>query len=69
MAINRVNISSRSIEDTRNVTIQVLNVKPDINAILDPPEPPGKLVGFYNGSTGYVELYVVASSGTRLLKI
>jgi len=27
------------------------------------------LVGFYNGSTDVVELYVVANSGLRLLRV
>lgn len=68
MAINRVSISSQSITENTNAIIQVLYTRPP-SGLLDPPQTPGKLVGYYNGATGFMELYVIDNSGTRLLPV
>jgi len=68
MAINRTSLAAQPItEEVENVVIEMRNDQPNTAIILDPPEVPGKLVGYYNGSKGWVELYVVNSAGTRLL--
>ena len=68
MAINRSSITSQSIEENTNVVIDMLSAPPDLNAIIDPLDIPGKLYGFYNGATGFVELYLVDKSGSRYLR-
>ena len=52
-----------------DATIEIRETQPRHNMLLDPPETPNKLVGYLNGATGYVELYVVSSRGDRLLRI
>lgn len=67
MAISPNSISSQSIQDNTNVVIDMLSAPPDLNEVLSPLDTPGKLYGFYNGVTGFVELYVIDKSGSRFL--
>lgn len=69
MAINRSLLGSESIKTNTDSVIEVRTTEPDVFEILDPPDIPGRLVGYYNGSSGFVELYIVDGSGLRLLKI
>ena len=69
MAINRVSFTADSIKENYDATIEIRSTQPRNLQELDPPETPNKLVGYYNGATGYVELYVVDPSGTKMLKI
>lgn len=67
MGINRTSITSESITTNTNVVIEMLQAVPDLDELLDPLDTPGKLYGFYNGATGFVELYIVDKSGSQLL--
>lgn len=69
MAINRSAISSESITVNTDAVIEILTTAPSLNTLLSTPEPPGKLIGYYNGITDSVELFVVDNSGIRLLRI
>lgn len=69
MAINRSSITAQPITENTDSIIEMKDTKPDRFGVIDPPETPGKLIGYYNGSFDFVELYVVSGSGTRLLRI
>jgi len=49
--------------------IEMRGDEPSTTTNLDPPQPPGKMIGYYNGSTGFVELYIVSANGLRLLAV
>lgn len=69
MAINRSSLTSQSISDNTESIIEIRAQRPDPAQPLDPPEIPGRLIGYYNGATGFVELYVVSGSGLNLLRV
>lgn len=43
--------------------IEMLSEYPNPNLRLEPPKTPNSIVGFYNGATNAVELYMVSASG------
>ena len=68
MAINRVSFTSQSITTNRDSVVEVVYASfPTPEEILDPPQTPGKLVAYYNGSTDQVRLFIVNRAGLRLL--
>lgn len=70
MTINRTSLTARSItSETDNMIIEMRGDEPSTTTNLDPPQPPGKMIGYYNGSTGFVELYIVSANGLRLLAV
>lgn len=70
MAINRTSLSAQSITTAQDsIVIEMRENEPNIFRDLDPPQPPGKLIGYYNGASGFVELYVVSSNGLRLMPV
>lgn len=69
MTVNPISISSQSVNENTDAVIEVVYTKPDTSAILATPQTPGKLVGYFNGATGFMELYVISNSGNRYLKI
>jgi len=70
MTINRTSLSATPIQEGANtVVIEMRSDLPRTDRELDPPQPPGKIIGYYNGTSGFVELYVVSYSGTALLPI
>ena len=69
MTINRSAISSESITVNTDAVIEIRSVAPSLTTLLSPPETPGKLIGYYNGVTDSVELFVVDNSGIRLLRV
>jgi len=69
MTINRTSLTSESVQTNTDAIIEVRNTAPQTGVDLDPPDIPGRLLGYYNGSTGFVELYVVSPDGKRLLEI
>lgn len=69
MAINRAFVGSQDISTVTNATIELVDVRPDVNSILSTPETPNRLVGYYNSALQGVELYVVDRSGLRWIKI
>jgi hypothetical protein len=69
MAINRAFVGSQDISTVTNATIQIVLDRPDTTTLIDPPETPQRLVGYYNPSLQGVELYVVDRSGLRWMRI
>jgi hypothetical protein len=69
MTINRTSLSSQSIQTNTNTVIEVIYNAPQLNDPFDPPQVPGKLIGYYNGSIDMVQLYVVTPDGLFLNKI
>jgi hypothetical protein len=69
MSINPTSISSQSIKENTDAVIEMYYTKPSLTETFDPPEVPGKIIGYYNGATGFMELYVFNRSGTKLLPV
>lgn len=69
MAINPVSMTSESVMTNTDAIIEVVYAEPNLNILLDPPSIPGRILGFFNGSTGVVNLYMVDNSGLRLLRV
>lgn len=70
MAINGSAIKTVLAESAdAKLVIEMLTTQPQAGSTFSPPRPPGQLVGFYNGSTDSVELYVVSASGLRFFRV
>lgn len=70
MAINPSAIATQSVADPATpVVLEMVPIQPSTSGIINPSRPPGQLVGFFNGSTNGVELYVVNSAGLRWLRV
>ena len=69
MAINPSQLSATPITTNFYVAIEFLAQRPSSNEYLTTPDTPNKLVGYYDGVTDYVELYVVDKSGYRYLRV
>ena len=66
MAITPTSISSQSITENPDAAIELYYTKPSLTETFDPPEVPGKIIGYYNGAHGIMEVYVFNRSGTKL---
>ena len=69
MAINPSNLAAQPINTNYDVTIQMLPQRPAAGAFNATADVPHKLVGYYDGFTDSVELYIVDASGHRYLRI
>ena len=69
MAVNRSSISAQAITENIESVIEIRSERPIPSIALDPPDIPGRLIGYYNGADDFVELYVVSGSGLFLLKV
>lgn len=70
MAINPSALSSQSTTDPSTVfVLEALSSQPVVGTVFSPARPAGQLAFYYNGSTGAAELYVVAASGIRWLRV
>ncbi len=69
MAINSVSMTSQSIQENTDAVIEVRYTEPLTGVLLDPPETPNKLIGYYDGNFDIVRLYIVDNSGLRLLAL
>lgn len=69
MGISRVSFTSQSIKANTDITIEMLESKPDTRAYLDTPVVPNVLCGFFNDATDSVELYITDSTGRRYIKV
>ena len=69
MAINPVSMTSESVMTNTDAIIEVVYAEPNLSILLDPPSTPGRILGFFNGSTGVVNLYMVDNSGLQLLRV
>lgn len=69
MAINRVSMTSQSVENNYTVTIEIVAQPPDPSVLNNPLETPGKIIGFYDATLDGVRLYIVDNSGLRWLPV
>jgi hypothetical protein len=69
MAINPAGFQSTKIEDAEHVCVRMLESAPETLTTLSQAVAPNELVGFYNSTTGYVELYVSSDDGTFYYKL
>ena len=69
MGITNPMFSSRTVEDQPTAIIQVVYTRPPMKQRLDPPEEGNKLVGYYDASSGTVELFVTSPGGDYYLRV
>ena len=69
MAIERSLIGTTPLNEATDVAIQLLSAPPSTFGTIDPPVAPNVLVGYYNGSTDRVELYITNAAGNRYLRV
>jgi hypothetical protein len=69
MSINRSFISSQSIQENTDVSIEMLAIRPDVSAFFESPVAPNILSGYYDPLTDQVELYIIDPSGNRYVRI
>lgn len=71
MGITSGHIGTKSIADNTKVVIEMLTTRPTYGVALGDGvrREPGQIVGFFNGTTGTVELYCIDNTGTKTLKI
>ena len=62
-------MTSQSIQENTEAVIEVLYVEPNLADLLDPPQTPNKIIGYYDGTSDVVRLYIVDNSGLRLLAL
>lgn len=67
--INRISMAAQSITTNTDTVIEVVYSEPVPEDELNPPQPPGKIIGYYNGMTNEVSLYVVSGTGLSLLRM
>lgn len=69
MAINRSSVSTNSVEKYNGNTVEMLTSAPPSDGILSSYMQPGQLVGYYNGVSDVVQLFVVSGSGFRIMRV
>jgi hypothetical protein len=69
MAINSPGIGTEDVAQSYQLPIELATTRPSTTEAFVNPKIPGQLVGFYNGLTNSVDLYIVDVSGIRYLKI
>ena len=71
MAIISGHIGTQSIQENTKVVIEMLTTRPSFGVELADgiKRQPGQIVGFFNGTTGTVELYCIDNSGFKALKV
>jgi len=69
MAINRTSLTTQSLTDNTDITLELLQVRPDPNAYLNTPVAPNKMVGFVNAAAGGVELFITDATGHRYIRV
>lgn len=69
MAINKSYISTNPTERYGGSVIEMLASQPPVSGILDQPMAPGRMVGYYDGNSDTVFLYVVSGSGLRVVRV
>ena len=69
MGINNPMFSSRTVEDNPTAVIQVVYTRPPVKQRLDPKLPGNMLVGYYDSSSGTVELFCTSPAGDYYLRV
>ena len=69
MAINPSSFSTQSIQSTQFAVIEIVGGRPDLNFEINPPETPGRMVGYYNTNKEMVELFVTSAGATFWIEV
>jgi hypothetical protein len=69
MAINKSYVATAEVTKYGASIIKILSEKPPVSGVLSTPMTPGPRVGYYDGISDTVLLYVVSGGGYRLLKV
>lgn len=71
MGIQSGHIGTQSIASDVKVVLEILPFRPAYGVAFPDgiKRLPGQLVGFFNGTTGTVELYMVDNTGIKALKV
>ena len=69
MAINRNSFTAQSLTENSDITLELLQVRPDVNAYYETAFAPNKMVGYFNNLVGGVELYITDATGRRYIRI
>ena len=69
MGITNPMFASRTVEDNPTAIIQVVYTRPPVKQRLNPLEEPNKLVGYYDPTSGTVELFVTSPGGDYYLRV
>ena len=68
MAINKSAIASQSVASMAFAVIDIVPGRPSLTEPNDPPETPGRIVGYFSQRTNRVELFVASAGGTFWLQ-
>lgn len=71
MGIQSGHIGTQSIATETTVVLEMLTTRPVYGLAFQDGllRTPGQIVGFFNGTTGTVELYCVDNTGRKALKV
>jgi len=69
MGINTTSLSATPLTGNTDITLELLQVRPDTAAYYDPPVTPNKMVGYFNNLVGGVELYITDAQGRRYIRV
>ena len=69
MTINRSSVSTNSVDKYNGNTVEMLSSEPPSDGVLSDYMQPGQLVGYYNGVSDVVQLFVVSGSGFRIMRV
>ena len=68
MGISKVSFSPESLTSNTSITLELLPVRPDPGAYMDPPVTPDRMVGFFSPQ-GYIELFISSSDGRKYIRV
>jgi len=69
MALNPSSIASQAVPTMGLAVLEMVSSRPDPRVENVPPEPPGKVVGYYDGVQDKVELFVSSPGGTFWIEV
>ena len=69
MAINRNSFTAQPLTENSDITLELLQTRPDVDAYLETPVTPNKMVGYFNNLVGGVELYLTDATGHRYIGV
>ena len=69
MAINRTSITAQPLLENTDITLEILQVRPNENEYLEPAITPNKMFGYFNSLAQGVELWISDSLGRRYIRV
>lgn len=67
--INPSSLSASPVRETTDYAIELVTTRPVTGTLLETPDMPGRMFGFYDPILDAVQLYVIDKSGYRVLAI